>query len=310
MQKFATFLIIILLSANALGRAISDYGVQLGSTTRQTIERLGQPSLQGQLNGYTVYGYCLQAGFKVDGQTLIFENDRLVWSQGFKTRCGNNFRLSEIDWAKVAREKLVTEIKEEYLIDNLKITVITNNLPNTCFKGNKYQVNINGMIGPDSSFAMEEILAILGHCKDRFGKVLHHTKVFLDSGGGFLDHGYQLGRIFRSRGVHTVIDEGMSCASSCAVAFLGGGKRSLRGNGTILFHAPYYSKKNSTGQRDPDCDVGKNTLDEMKNYYIEMTDPVSGERLFERTMWYCSAEDGWTVSGAPAAKLYKIAIES
>ena len=309
MQRFAAFLMIILLSSNAFGRSINDYGVQLGSTTKQVVERLGQPSLQGQLNGYTVYGYCLQAGFKVDGQTLIFENDRLVWSQGFKTRCGKNFRLKKIDWEKVAREKLVTETKEEYLIDDLRITVIKSKLPNNCFRGNKYQVNINGMIGPDSSFAMEEILDALGHCKDRFGKVLQHTRVFLNSGGGFLDHGYQLGRIFRSREISTVIAEGMSCASSCAVAFLGGRERSLQGNGTILFHAPYYSGTNSKGQRDPDCDVGKDTLEEMKNYYIEMTDPISGERLFERTMWYCSAEDGWTVSGAPAAKLYKIAVE-
>ena len=47
----------------------------------------------------------------------------------------------------------------------------------------------------------------------------------------------------------------------------------------------------------------------LKNYYVEMTDKDTGERLFERTMWYCSASDGWVVTGGAAAELYGIDTE-
>jgi len=45
------------------------------------------------------------------------------------------------------------------------------------------------------------------------------------------------------------------------------------------------------------------------NFYVAMTDKEVGERLFERTLWYCSAEDGWVVTGGSAAELYGIATE-
>ena len=51
------------------------------------------------------------------------------------------------------------------------------------------------------------------------------------------------------------------------------------------------------------------TLTELNAYYREMTDAETGNRLFERTMWYCSADDGWVVKGASAAELYGIATE-
>ena len=36
----------------------------------------------------------------------------------------------------------------------------------------------------------------------------------------------------------------------------------------------------------------------------------AGKRIFDRTMWYCSAEDGWIVTGGNAAKLFEIATEN
>ena len=83
----------------------------------------------------------------------------------------------------------------------------------------------------------------------------------------------------------------------------------MRSMGQIMFHAPYFSGKNEYGEKDIDCDVGEESLDELKDYYISMTDKETGERLFERTMWYCSAKDGWVVTGGAAAELYGIATE-
>jgi ATP-dependent protease ClpP protease subunit len=310
MHRFATFIIIILLSSNSLARSISDYGVQLGSSTRQTLERLGQPSLKRQLNGFTVHGYCLQAGLKVDGQTLVFENDILVWTQGFKTQCGQNFRLREIDWEKVAREKLVSEVKEEYLIDDLTITVSKSNLPNNCFSGNKYQVNINGMIGPDSTFAVGKLIDQREPCTDASGEVISPIEVTLESGGGYLDDGYKLGKVFRDRGVTTIISDDKMCASSCAVAFLGGTKRFVADKGSILFHAPYLKQMQLEGKERITCDLPKEELQALNDYYKSMTSDEVGDRLFERTMWYCSAENGWTITGGAAAELYGVATEA
>jgi hypothetical protein len=47
----------------------------------------------------------------------------------------------------------------------------------------------------------------------------------------------------------------------------------------------------------------------MQSYFTEMTNTDISKRLFERTMWYCSADNGWTVTGGNAAKLYGIATE-
>ena len=88
-----------------------------------------------------------------------------------------------------------------------------------------------------------------------------------------------MGETFRERGVTTVIDDQEVCASSCAVAFLGAADRIVEGKGQIMFHAPYFSGKNEYGQRDIDCDVGEESLNELKDYYISMTDKELGASL-------------------------------
>lgn len=60
------------------------------------------------------------------------------------------------------------------------------------------------------------------------------------------------------------------------------------------------------GEEDPDCDVETATLNGLTDYYVEMTDKETGGRLFERTMWYCSTDNGWTITGGDAADLYGI----
>ena len=57
------------------------------------------------------------------------------------------------------------------------------------------------------------------------------------------------------------------------------------------------------------CDLPKEELQALNDYYSSMTSVEVGDRLFERTMWYCSAENGWTIRGAAAAELYGIATD-
>ena len=47
----------------------------------------------------------------------------------------------------------------------------------------------------------------------------------------------------------------------------------------------------------------------LLEYYQEMTSPEQGERLMDRTMSYCSAEDGWVLRGSAAAELFGVATQ-
>ena len=197
--------------------------------------------------------------------------------------------------------------KEVYNIDLL--TIQTQERNTGCLKGSEVIVTLSGMIGPDSSFAMDKLLKKLSPCRDSDGNVIKQVKLNISSGGGLLNDGYKLGKTLKKYNVRAVIKNDTSCASSCAVAFLGAADRVVEDKGQIMFHAPYFSGKNEYGERDIDCDVGDEALSELNDYYISMTDTETGDRLFERTMWYCSASDGWVVTGGAAAELYGIATE-
>ena len=200
-------------------------------------------------------------------------------------------------------------VTETYNIDLLRVTTSTRNNVDYCASGGVHKILIEGQISPDSSFALDKLLSRLEPCKAQSGKVLMPVSISLSSGGGLLDDGYALGETFRRKEVTAVIESSKTCASSCAVAFLGAKKRVVESQGQIMFHAPYFNGANEYGKRDVNCDVGRETLDKLEQYFVTMTSKDTGERLFERTMWYCSAEDGWVVTGGAAAELYGIATE-
>lgn len=76
-----------------------------------------------------------------------------------------------------------------------------------------------------------------------------------------------------------------------------------------MFHSPYLPGLNAQGDKIANCDVGSETTTELLEYYQEMTSAEQGERLFDRTMSYCSAEDGWVLKGSAAAELFGVATE-
>ena len=231
------------------------------------------------------------------------------------TETGND-RLLELKINPAELEKRPTKyqtgiesvwVEETYNIDLLKIETRVRSLG--CSEGSEVWMTLTGMIGPDSSFAMDKLLEQLSPCRDSDGNLIKQVKLNISSGGGLLNDGYKLGRTLKKYNVRAVIKNDTSCASSCAVAFLGAANRVVEDKGQIMFHAPYFSGKNEYGERDIDCDVGEKALTELNDYYISMTDTETGDRLFERTMWYCSANDGWVVTGGAAAELFGIATE-
>ncbi|MBB3020420.1 hypothetical protein FHR70_003501 [Microvirga lupini] len=63
--------------------------------------------------------------------------------------------------------------------------------------------------------------------------------VALDSNGGSLHAGIQMGTAIRLRGLATVVPVGSQCASACAIAWLGGTPRMMGSDAKIGFHAAY-----------------------------------------------------------------------
>lgn len=63
--------------------------------------------------------------------------------------------------------------------------------------------------------------------------------VVLDSPGGDLQAGIEIGKAIRLRGLTTAVLPGGDCASACALAWLGGRDRLLDVSGRVGFHAAY-----------------------------------------------------------------------
>ena len=115
-----------------------------------------------------------------------------------------------------------------------------------------------------------------------------------------------MGRAIRDYEADTEIDRNHLCASSCAIAFLGGVERIMSPESVIMFHAPYLPIE-VDGAIKARCDSEGAVVSDLKNYYTERTNKVVGDRLFARTMSYCSADDGWVLKGLNSAKLFGIA---
>ena len=216
------------------------------------------------------------------------------------------FKAHEIARQARASELAAQKISKKYFIDGLIINHFQDTGVN-CVSGGFYQIKLKGSIGPDSSFAIEKLLKRSPNCVDENNEIVSRTSVVLDSGGGMLKDGYMMGEAFRSYNVVTVIGSDTTCASACAVAYLGGVQRVIRGQAMIMFHSPYLPGLNAQGERTADCKIGTNATQELLTYYQTMTSVEEGQRLMNRTMSYCSAEDGWVVKGYDAAELFGIA---
>lgn len=228
------------------------------------------------INGYTQEG-------------LVYA-DKTVWD------CYSGL---SIDWTA---SPITERVKEEFYIDRLKLTLTYPKYDN-CLSGHRYTLQLEGQINADSSFSVDKVLSGLNLCITN-GGVVFPAVVELDSGGGFLKDGYELGLILKKHKVKAVIRDGNTCASSCALGFLGAEKRSIEGNGTIIFHAPYIRTNDGIY-----CASNDAVTDSLVEYLESLFPSEEANRLFDRTMSYCDSNDGWVIQGASAARLYGIVNE-
>ena len=168
-----------------------------------------------------------------------------------------------------------------------------------CKSGFLEHLELSGPIGPDSSEVVARILEQVARCQNVTGNNWTVPSVFLNSNGGLLKDGYRLGQTFRNFSVQTVITSKQFCASSCAIAFLGGKFRRMHGDGKLAFHSPYL--RNGASVTCPTKEEAK----DLNDYYASFLEPKNSQFLFDRTMAFCSRSEGWEIN-ADAAKLFGI----
>lgn len=291
--------------------------VKVGMAEKAMLEILGRPvkvykeaaTLKRSAYDFCHYGFVRDYLVRVVtqyGQVVSVDSgDMKAFGPGRKKSAfitevkGCTKYFNDIDFAKAQRLGGV----EKYDIDGLIITTIFHPQNICSFQP---QIILQGVIGSDSTFAMESLLARAKECVGE-RKIQPPVIVRLESGGGLIKDGFSLGFLLRQSGAIATIDDHKECASSCAIAFLGGVQRTLNQSSRILFHAPYYKGRSSLGKNVISCEVPQELLDELQTYYVKMVGEESGKRLYDRTMKYCTASDGWVITGPNAAKLFQIA---
>lgn len=169
-------------------------------------------------------------------------------------------------------------------ISNLRIRQVRLK-DNDCQYGYRDVLELDGMINKDTVLILDKLL-------DEIKEICHYSvQVTLNSGGGYIINGIEVGRIFRKYGVQTLLMEGQKCQSSCSTAFFGGLYRLMQNNSELMMHAPYIN----TGYFSISCS-SEVEANELKVFYIDMLGVEIGNLLFERTMSYCSTNDGWTLN--------------
>ena len=163
-------------------------------------------------------------------------------------------------------------------------------------------ISLRGKISPDSTYVVKKLIEQIKNSPTQCSlNGEYRLLVILNSGGGYLADGFDLGELLRKNNATTMVKSNSRCSSSCATAFLGGGARFIEPDAELLFHAPYIERKGLN--KEIICD---SSHDKLLKYMQKMINKEDGEFLYKRTMSFCSSSDGWVIND-DAAKLLKIA---
>jgi hypothetical protein len=168
--------------------------VREGMTRSQVLQILGSPSKERQYENYRLDGFC-RTGWASDVLVDVFYKDNIAFRKETYTNtegglCSSFFRnhtlslIKELNEERLAEREAEREREEraglydidEYFIDGLVAKTILDRAV-TCISGGAFTIEINGSIGADSSFALEELLKLTPHCLDANNQVSMHTSV-------------------------------------------------------------------------------------------------------------------------------------
>ena len=219
-------------------------------------------------------------------------------SSGSSAKSDFHTILGSADWGYAIAE-VGLKVHRDIRAGELRIRQISMEV-SACKSNRGNFLELQGRIGPDSTEIVRRVFADLTPCIDRESGLEHSTLVFLDSSGGLMTDGIALGRMFRQEGVQAAITKGQTCASACALAFLGGIDRVMhKDDARLVFHAPYVQTLGGI-----DCS-DRGQVEIIKQYFTEMLGPVNGEYVFDRNQAYCSDSEGWELN-LDAAKVFGI----
>jgi len=179
-----------------------------------------------------------------------------------------------------------------------------------CDRGHQEMVEIDGPFNAFTSDALERTFAGIEPCV--IGNDVFTPHIYLSSGGGRLVDGLKVGKLIRKHGFITYIPFASRCASSCAIAFMGGRHRYLARDAKLSLHAPYFlpsGKQMSAELRATWVSrLGISCVTEMselRQYFTSMLSEKTGTFLYEQTMGFCSTVSGWNFN-KDAAVLYDL----
>jgi ATP-dependent protease ClpP protease subunit len=204
---------------------------------------------------------------------------------------------------------IISEIKINDLVVIHMSTVSLWDGKNVCGSPNQSieHIRLRGKISPDSTYVVKKLIEQIKNSPTQCSSLNeknHRLLVILNSGGGYLADGFELGELLRKNNATTIVQSGSRCSSSCATAFLGGGFRFIEPDAELLFHAPYTERKGLNKEI-----VCVSSHDKLLKYMQKMINKEDGEFLYKRTMSFCSSSDGWVIND-DAAKLLNIATSS
>ena len=165
-----------------------------------------------------------------------------------------------------------------------------------------YYLSLKGPIDQDTTEVIERLVKKTPRCFYSHSKKQVPLLLYMESGGGYLKDGFAIGEILRENNILAIVPSDSNCSSSCATAFLGASKRKMGYKAELLFHAPYLTKQSTYGKRYIECQTDN---DQLKTFYQKMLGAEDGKFLYDRTMYYCSSNSGWSIN-KDAAKLFGI----
>lgn len=189
-------------------------------------------------------------------------------------------------------------VLKDFTVSGLRVRISTiYETQSRCKTGNWRFIEIDGPINKDSSYILDKVLSENTNCITEAGTKIVPI-VFMNSSGGKLEDGYSIGRVLRKYDAATILTTNQVCASACAIAFLGGKYRNMVNNAQLIFHAPYV-KVYDFGMERIKCADAK-AAKPLSEYYQEMLGSTVAQKVFERTMDFCSTVDGWTLDPGAA----------
>ena len=154
---------------------------------------------------------------------------------------------------------------------------------------NHYSLFIHGTITHGLAPKVDEMITDLKAANEANG-YNYAFRVNLSSNGGYVTGGIELGKVFRKHYVETNVSGESVCASSCAIAWLGGFHRTHTNESKVVFHAPYMKSKYG-GKA---CLKETSTLGQMLVEYFEDHIPANKIGKLKKDSFKCNPNGGVT----------------